>query len=126
MTVYIRVPSYTVDRDGFKKTEGVVYMKKRIAVVVLVTCAVFLLTACGGSSIVGKWKDEPTGKLITMDFKDDGTLKITTLSNSGTVNYRIDGDKIIMDNGKTWTFRLEGNKLTLTTDNDNSLDFVRE
>ena len=103
-------------------------MKKRIAVVVLVTCAVFLLTACGGSPIVGKWKEETTG-LATMEFKSDGDLVVSVLGQTETVQYRVDGDKIIVTNDgtdRTSTFKIEGGKLTITTPNGNTQVFVRE
>ena len=105
-------------------------MRKRIAIVALVMCALFLLAACGSgsSALVGKWKDEATG-MMTMEFKDDGTLSVSALGQTQTVSYKVDGDKITMTaDGQeaTGTFKVEGNKLTLTgPDNDTEI-YVKE
>jgi hypothetical protein len=51
-------------------------------------CAILPLSACGGSPIVGKWKDEIMGK-ASMEFKSDGTLIISFLGQTKTAKYKV-------------------------------------
>ena len=106
-------------------------MRKRIAIVVLVMCAIFLLAACGSASsspIIGTWKDEATG-LMTIEFKDDGTLSVSALGQTQTGTYQVDGDKIttkVGDDEASVTYKVEGDKLTITSEDDVSEVYVKE
>jgi len=103
-------------------------MKKKMLIAVLLTCAILLLTACGGSSIVGKWTDETT-KVASMEFKSDGNLVVSLLGQTQTVQYKVEGDKVTtFSNGvsRTSTFKIEGNKLTITTQNNKTQVWIRD
>ena len=93
-------------------------MRRNIAVLVGMICVGLFLSACGSSSpIVGKWRDEATGR-TTMEFLDDGTLKMYVADQlKTTATYTVDDDKITLTISgieQTGTYKIEGNKLTLT------------
>jgi len=93
-------------------------MRRNIAVLICMICVVLLLSACGSSTpIVGKWKDESSGR-STMEFLDDGTLKMYVEDQlKTTATYKLDGDSITLKISgieQTGTYKIEGNKLTLT------------
>jgi len=93
-------------------------MRRNIAVLIGTICVMLFLSACGSSSpIVGKWKDEASGR-STMEFLDDGTLKMYVKDQlKTTATYKLDGDSITLKvNGveMAGTYKIEGNKLTLT------------
>jgi predicted small secreted protein len=91
-------------------------MRRISTITALLLCLSFLLTACT-ISVAGKWKDEPTG-MVTMEFLDDGTLKIHVQDKlQTTATYEADGDTItwtVDGVEKTATYKIEGNKLSVT------------
>jgi len=96
-------------------------MKKTSAVLVMLLCVVFLLSACGGgetSPIVGKWTDETTG-MTTMEFLADGTLKMYVLNEEAmTATYKVDGSNLTITSSEgvetKATFKVNGKKLSIT------------
>ena len=105
-------------------------MKKRIAVLALVLCAVFLLAACAGAaSIVGKWKSD-SDSMTVVEFASDGTLN--TYYNGQVIysgKYRAEGNKLIISSDseeQTGTFKIEGNKLTVVSPGNETEGFTRE
>ena len=78
----------------------------------------FTLTGCGEEvSIVGTWVGtDPVGDAIQFVFNEDGTYEQTYPDYPGMLfygEYETDGDELIMSSG-TFTFKISGNKLTLT------------
>jgi len=105
-------------------------IKKSIAILALISCAVFLLSACAGAtSIAGKWKSDAQDT-TEVEFMSDGTLD--TYSGGKVVysaSYRTEGNKLIVnDDGEeqTGTFKIEGNKLILIGPNNETDVFYRE
>lgn len=105
-------------------------LKKRIAVLSVVVCAVFLLAACaGGTSIVGKWKSD-SDSMTVVEFASNGTLN--TYYNGRVIysaKYTTEGDKLIIGSDseeQTGTFKIEGNKLTVVDPNNETEVFTRE
>jgi predicted small secreted protein len=91
-------------------------MKRKSIIILWLLCFSLLLTACS-ISVTGKWKDEATG-MVTMEFLDDGTLKIYVQDKlQTTATYEADGDTItwtVDGSEKTAAYKIEGNKLSVT------------
>lgn len=109
---------------------GMQKMKKSVVLLILAILISLLLTACGSTSLVGKWKDEPTG-MVTMEFLDNGTLHIYVREKlEATAAYKLDGDTITITaegTEKKGAFKLEGDRLTLTeSDSDQTQVYVRQ
>lgn len=84
-------------------------MKKRWAVAVVLIIVLMVLTACSGSSIVGKWKSENG----TLEFESGGMANISITGVYGNSPYSTSGDKLkIMD--LEATYKLDGDSLTVT------------
>lgn len=89
-------------------------MNKKLVAILLLVVMVVSLAACSGNSIVGKWKLEQNGVTVIMDFGSDN--KVKTIAAGQTVltqDYKVDGNKLIMDGGEA-TFKIDGDKLALT------------
>jgi len=90
-----------------------------LATIILLVFLSLVLAACS-PSLVGKWvpEDEPKNAI---EFLQDGTVNVYRSDEIfGTGAYEIDGDKITMNitgQSTTSTFKIEGNKLTLTGTN---------
>lgn len=101
-------------------------MKRNGPVIVLLLILSLALAACA-PSLVGKWasEDEPENAI---EFLQDGTVNAYQSDTLfGTGAYEIDGDKITMTiagQSATSTFKLEGNKLTLTGTNPDGSEYT--
>lgn len=106
-------------------------MKKKMAVLAFLVCVAFLLAACGASaSIVGKWKSDSDSATV-VEFTNDGT--VNTYYNNQVIysaKYRTDGSKLIITQSgqedQTGSFKLEGNKLTVTGPDNQAQGFTRQ
>ncbi|MBQ1820331.1 MAG: lipocalin family protein [Clostridia bacterium] len=120
-------------------------MKKTIAILLVAVMALTLFAACGkkgagdgknlADQIIGDWKVESvSGDVegvemfqmvlesgsVEFTFKDNGEYNLymsfmgQEQNNPGT--YKVEGDKMIMDDGEPTPFSIDGNKLTVTVD----------
>ena len=104
-------------------------MKKLLAIGLLFALALTLLTACGGSGIVGSWTCTIVTTRIadlglTMEFNKDGTYTSTSVLGTDTGTYKTEGGKLTLDGKNTYTYKLDGDTLTLTK-NGISLNYTR-
>ena len=110
-------------------------LKKIVALVLCLLMATVMLTGCK-KSIVGEWEldsvDSSSGNSdlmlsvamiksmgASMDFEfteDEMITRATVfgISNSETMKYELDGDKIVFEDGTELTYKLSGKKLTLS------------
>jgi len=110
-------------------------LKKIVALVLCLLMATVMLTGCK-KSIVGEWEldsvdsNSSNSDLMlgiammksmgaTMDFEfteDEMIMRATVwgVSQSETMEYELDGNKIVFSDGATLTYKLSGKKLTLS------------
>ena len=96
-----------------KKEE--LFMKKLttiITCILVVSCLVLTLTGCG-SPVKGTWTDE--SGLLSYTFEGGGKGTMTTVGVEVPLTYEIEDDTIII-NGVRYTFEVDGDKLTLTSE----------
>ena len=103
-------------------------MKKSIAFVLALMVGLILLAGCGGESgdvLKGTWKGEDSNTMEnTLTFDGKGGIKFTSSfydKEPGT--YTITDDQVeiqidVWDAIRTYTFVVDGDKLTLTTPED--------
>jgi len=97
----------------------------KTAALLVALALIISLTACGGNSIVGKWKTED--KSCQIEFKDDGTYIITFLGSGDAADtlaqttgiYEADEQTLSMsadENGGIFSesnYSIKGRKLTI-------------
>jgi hypothetical protein len=91
---------------------------------VVVTCVVLCVSGCGSgpqnpivggqNSIIGKWEAGESGGIITAEFIQDGTAKLTMFGRTLEGTYRLPSDDDLewTVNGKTTKYKV---KLSATT-----------
>jgi hypothetical protein len=107
-----------------------------LAMLLLLMC----FSSCGSNNpIVGKWEASLDDGIVTLDLVSDGTY--TATNQDGNIQegtYMIEEDKITINStihledpaeGRytaTFTYKMSGNELTLTNDENNSIVFIRK
>ena len=102
-------------------------MKKSIAIILVLMIGITMLAGCGGEgdALKGTWTgkdDNETDSTIVFDGK--GGLKFTAFFDNNTPGtYTITGNQVEIkvdgwDTARTYTFTIDGNKLTLTVPED--------
>lgn len=100
---------------------------KITACVLLAAMLLSVMVSCvgGSASIVGKWVATVEGIETSFEFKPDGTGKMGAMGIDLDITYKADASKItvtmsMMGEEETteFTYKLEGNKLSLTADGE--------
>lgn len=103
-------------------------MKKVVAIAAVLVLALTLLTACGPTTIVGKWGGSLLVVSYVLEFKDDGTytMEMNGLGQNETSRgtYSVDGDKLTMD-GETTSYSIQGRTLYITIPTIGELKLTR-
>ena len=110
-------------------------LKKIVALVLCLLMATVMLTGCK-KSIVGEWELDSVdsnssnsdlmlgiammksmGATMDFEFTEDEMIMRATMwgiSESETMKYELDGNKIVFEDGAELTYKLSGKKLTLS------------
>ena len=104
-------------------------MKKKLALVLVLTL-VFLLVACGGSSaFLGRWSLEPGqptwGNIEEMELLKDGT----GIVDGAGISWKVENNRFYVTHplmAASWGYKISGATLTLTTDDGTSLTYKKK
>ena len=98
---------------------------KRTVCLVAALVMVMSLVACGDSGIVGTWSVAQDGIEVTYTFNSDGTGSMTVLGIPVDMKYTTSGDTLKItvsffgqEDTQEMTYKVDGNKLTLTDDGE--------
>jgi uncharacterized protein (TIGR03066 family) len=93
--------------------------------------SIFLVTACGKSTIIGEWEGAADdGLKVAFEFKADGTVAYSNeYSFSSTGTYKVKGSKVTIkleswEKEKEYKFKIEKNKLSMTAQDDYSPNYT--
>jgi hypothetical protein len=97
---------------------------KKLASIMLLGLLLVTLSSCGGNPLVGTWEANTFGITTTMEFKNDGTMTLSTLGFSIQAKYSVSGNQVTltMENGYTdissmpvgtSTFSISGDQLLM-------------
>jgi heat shock protein HslJ len=91
---------------------------KKILTLTAAILAATMLTACGSSSIVGRWESDK--RVSELEFFSDGTYTSSDANHTGT--YSIDGKRLRLSGllASDWVcdFDISGDQMTLSGDLD--------
>ena len=107
-------------------------MKKRMLALLVVAMSVFCLVGCG-NSLTGTWSAENNGQEGSYTFNDDGTGNIKVEDISVDITWETDGDELTIvmtmlgeSEELKYTYEIDGDVLTLTDEDDETLELNKE
>lgn len=106
----------------------VTFMKKITGFIAMVLMLI-MLTACGSSSLVGKWERTEGGFWSSIDFSSDGTYKTSGIFSG---DYTTEGDKLKLTikvsgfGDRVYNYKVTNDILILDNDEDGEhAEFLR-